>query len=260
VHSATIQLHALPGIPAVREGEDLARLIEDGLRQASLQLAPGDVLVLAQKIVSKSEGRLIDLASVKPGLAALQLAVEVQKDARVVELILSESRRVVRKRPGLLIVEHRLGYIMANAGLDQSNTGPNDGHEYALLLPRNPDASALRLREILESRHGPGLGVIINDSFGRPWRRGTVGVALGASGIPALLDLRETPDLFGRVLKTTVVGHADEIAAAASLLMGQADEGRPVVLLRGIRPECATRYAESPAAQLVRGPEEDLFR
>ena len=257
---AAIQLYALPGIPAVRKGDDLVLLIEAGLQRAQLRLQEGDVLVLAQKIVSKSQGRLIDLADVTPGPIAVELAAEVDKDPRVVELILSESRRVVRKRPGLLIVEHRLGYIMANAGLDQSNTGPADSREYALLLPLDPDGSALELHEALERRHCKGLGVVINDSFGRPWRRGTVGVALGASGISALLDLRETPDLFGRTLKTSVVGHADEIASAASLLMGQADEGRPVVLVRGSRPAGQKRHADNSAAQLVRDEQEDLFR
>lgn len=258
--AAGILLYALPGIPAVREGDDLSLLIDEGLLRGGLRLGAGDVLVLAQKIVSKAEGRQVDLATVVPGPAALQLAAEVQKDARVVELILSESRRVVRKRPGLLIVEHRRGFIMANAGLDQSNTGAADGREYALLLPLDADASARKLRESMERRHGGGLAVVINDSFGRPWRRGTVGVALGSSGLPALLDLRETRDLFGRMLKTTTVAHADELASAASLLMGQADEGRPVVLVRGARPANARAQADLPASELVRPPEEDLFR
>jgi coenzyme F420-0:L-glutamate ligase / coenzyme F420-1:gamma-L-glutamate ligase len=260
VGAASIELHALAGIPAVREGDDLAALVEQALSRAQLQLRSGDILVFAQKVVSKAEGRLVDLASVAPGPQALIVAEEVQKDPRVVELILSEARRIVRKRPGLLIVEHRLGFIMANAGLDQSNTTTPDGREYALLLPIDPDASARVLRARLESRHVHGLGVVINDSFGRPWRRGTVGVALGASGLAALLDLRETPDLFGRTLKTTIVAHADEIAAAASLVMGQADEGRPVVLVRGARPASPRGQADVPARDLLRPPEEDLFR
>lgn len=258
--TAAIELHALPGIPAVRQGSDLAAIVGDGLQRAGLQLRDGDVLVLAQKVVSKAEGRLVDLATVSPGPQALAIAQEVGKDPRVVELILSESRRVVRKRPGLLIVEHRLGFIMANAGVDQSNVSAPDGPDCALLLPQDPDASAAALRARLEARHGCRLGVVINDSFGRPWRRGTVGVALGASGVASLLDLRETPDLFGRTLKSTVIAHADELASAASLLMGQADEGRPVVLVRGARPASPRAQADVPARELLRPEQEDLFR
>lgn len=255
-----ISIRALTGIPPVRAGDDLPGLIEDGLRSAGLGLQAGDVVVIAQKIVSKAEGRLVDLESVRPGAQALQLAREVQKDARIVELILSESRRVVRKRPGLLIVEHRLGFVMANAGVDQSNTAADDGPQYALLLPEDPDASARTIREQLERRHGARIGVLINDSFGRPWRRGTVGVALGTSGLPALLDLRGRPDLFGRPLRTTVVAHADEIAAAASLLMGQADEGRPVVLVQGAPFMDPGRHPPGCIGDIVRPEHEDLFR
>lgn len=258
--SPPIQICSLPELPAVHRGDDLVGLIEDGLRRASLHLEAGDVVVLAQKIVSKAEGRLVDLESVTPGTAARQLAMEVQKDPRIVELILSESRRIVRKRPGVLIVEHRLGFVMANAGVDQSNTGSAGMPECALLLPEDPDRSAHQIRERLESLYGCGLGVVINDSFGRPWRQGTVGVAIGASGLPVLLDLREGPDFFGRVLKTSIVAHADEIASAASLLMGQANEGRPIVLVRGVQFTVTSGHQHGRAHDLVRPADEDLFR
>lgn len=250
-----LELIALPDFPQVEAGDDLARLVREGLVRAGATLQQHDVLVLAQKIVSKAEGRLIDLADIAPSAEAVKLAGEVLKDPRLVELVLRESRRVVRARPNVLIVEHRLGFIMANAGIDQSNVRA-DGRELALLLPEDPDASAGRLRSQLAERAGVTLGVVINDSFGRPWRRGTTGVAIGSAGLPALLDRRGEPDLYGRTLQVTMIGYADEIAASASLLMGQADEGQPVVLLRGLNWSAA----ENPAANLVRSEAEDLFR
>ncbi|MCS0504221.1 coenzyme F420-0:L-glutamate ligase [Ancylobacter mangrovi] len=247
---ARLELIALPGLPMVRPGDDLAALLAQALAGAGLELRAGDVLVLAQKIVSKAEGRLVRLAEVTPSAAALALAEETGKDPALVELILSESRRVVRRRPGVLIVEHRLGFIMANAGIDQSNVGEG----MALLLPADPDASAERLRTALGAPEG--VGVVINDSFGRPWRRGTAGVAIGAAGLPALVDRRGEADLFGRPLQVTMIALADEIAAAASLLMGPAAEGRPAVLVRGL----SWSAPASPAATLIRPEEEDLFR
>jgi coenzyme F420-0:L-glutamate ligase/coenzyme F420-1:gamma-L-glutamate ligase len=252
----SVQLSAVRGLKPIERGDDLAALIAAAFAENDLALREGNVVVVAQKIVSKSEGRLVDLATVAPSPRAIALAGEVGKDPRLVEAILSESVRVVRKRPGLLIVEHRLGFVMANAGVDQSNVAAPDGRQGVLLLPENPDASAASLRERLRTLTGATVGVIINDSFGRAWRRGTVGVALGAAGLPALIDLRGRPDLFGRTLEVSVIGFADEIAAAASLLMGQADEGRPVVLVRGL----AWSASPSPAASLVRPAEEDLFR
>jgi coenzyme F420-0:L-glutamate ligase/coenzyme F420-1:gamma-L-glutamate ligase len=251
-----VELLALPGLPMVQAGDDLAGLIDAGFERAGIRPRAGDVVAVAQKIVSKAEGRMIDLASVTPSARAQSLAQEVQKDPRLVELILSESVRVVRSRPNVLIVEHRLGFVMANAGIDQSNVALQDGVERALLLPSDPDGSAEALRAHLSVKHGVTLGVVIIDSFGRPWRRGTVGVAIGAAGLPALLDLRGNPDLFGRVLQVTITGFADEIAAAASLVMGQADEAQPVVLVRGL----TWAAAANPAAELVRPPAEDLFR
>ena len=246
-----VDLRALPGIPMVKPGDDLAALIGEGLARAGLELRAGDVIVVAQKIVSKAEGRTVDLASVTPSPRAVALGAEVQKDPRLVELILSESVRVVRSRPNVLIVEHRLGFVMANAGIDQSNVAPQDGVERALLLPVDPDGSAEALRAKLSAS-----AVVIIDSFGRAWRRGTVGIAIGAAGLPALLDLRGNPDLFGRILQVSISGFADEIAAAASLVMGQGDEAQPVVLIRGLTWSAPA----NPAAELVRPATEDLFR
>ena len=251
-----LTIFALPAIPMVQPGDDLATLIEAGFARAEIVPRDGDVLVIAQKIVSKAEGRIVDLATVTPSPRAVALAEEVGKDPRAVEVILSESVRVVRSRPGVLIMEHRLGFVMANAGVDQSNVGPQDGAQRLLLLPHDPDASATALRAQLAARTGASLAIIINDSFGRAWRRGTAGVAIGAAGLPALLDLRGQPDLFGRTLEVSIIGFADEIAAAASLLMGQAAEAQPVVLVRGL----AWTAPESNAVALVRPAQEDMFR
>jgi coenzyme F420-0:L-glutamate ligase/coenzyme F420-1:gamma-L-glutamate ligase len=243
---AALQLFALPGLPMVQAGDDLAGLLSAAMARAGLAPQQGDVLAVAQKIVSKAEGRSIALASVQPSVTAHELAEQTGKDARLVELILSESEYVVRARPNLIIVKHRLGFVMANAGIDQSNIGA-DGH--ALLLPRDPDGSAAALAARL------GLPVVITDSFGRAWRRGTVGVAIGAAGLPALCDLRGQPDLFGRTLMVSITGFADEIAAAAGLVMGQGAEGQPAVLVRGL----SWSGAANPAAELLRPAQEDLF-
>jgi len=251
-----LHIVALPGLPLVQHGDDLAGLMASALDSAGLALRSGDVVVVAQKVVSKAEGRMVDLATVEPSPHAVELAAETHKDPQLVELILSESARVVRKRPGVLIVEHRLGFVMANAGVDQSNVAPLDGVQRVLLLPQNPDRSAEQLRLRLEALTGVSIAVIINDSFGRAWRLGTASVAIGAAGLPALIDLRGKPDLFGRALEVSVIGFADEIAAAASLLMGQADEAMPVVLVRGLQ----WSGPDSPAARIVRPSAEDLFR
>ena len=251
-----VEIFAVPGIPLVRRGDDLVELIGKGLALAGSVLRSGDVLVLAQKIVSKSEGRMVDLATVEPSTEAIELAVKIQKDPRLVELILSESVRVVRARPGVLIVEHRLGFVMANAGVDQSNVSSPDEPQRALLLPLDPDGSAATLRERVLQKFGVPVAVIINDSFGRAWRRGTCSVAIGAAGLPSLMDLRGVPDLFGRQLQVSVTGHADEIAAAASLVMGQGAEGQPVVVVRGL----TWRGPDTAASELVRPATEDMFR
>jgi coenzyme F420-0:L-glutamate ligase/coenzyme F420-1:gamma-L-glutamate ligase len=251
-----LRLMALPNFPLVTHGDDLAALTAAALARAGITLAADDVLVIAQKVVSKAEGRRVNLAEVIPSTRALGLARIVQKDPRLVELVLRESVRVVRCAKDVLIVEHRLGFIMANAGIDQSNVADPRGGDFALLLPEAPDASAARLRERLAELTGCKPGVLISDSFGRPWRTGTVGVAIGCAGFPATLDLRGESDLFGRPLRVTVVGHADEVAAAASIVMGQAAEARPVVLVRGV----VNRGSHQPATALLRPPEQDLFR
>jgi len=251
-----LTLTAVPDMPLVRPGDDLAALLADRLIAAALVPQDGDVLVLAQKIVSKAEGRIVDLAAVTPSRRAAALGAEVGKDPRLVEIILSESVRVVRHRLNLLIMEHRLGFVMANAGVDHSNLAAPGAPEQVLLLPQDPDGSARRLRAALMGRFGVTIAVVITDSFGRAWRRGSAGIAIGAAGLPALVDLRGTPDLFGRILEVTLVGLADEIAASASLLQGQGAEGQPAVLLRGL----VWSAPDAPAAALVRPPAEDLFR
>ncbi len=270
--AAELRLIALPDFPVVQPGDDLAALTLAALSRAGLALRAGDLLVYAQKIVSKAEGRQVALSSVSPSARAQELAGIVQKDARLVELVLREARRVVRAAKDVLIVEDRRGLIMANAGIDQSNvagSGANAAEqEQALLLPQDPDASAAQLAARLGQLSGTAApALIISDSFGRPWRLGTVGVAIGCAGLASLLDLRGQKDLFGRTLRVTVVGHADELAAAASLVMGQADEGRPVVLVRGLGAlqSAATRAASAsehhrPASALIRPAAEDLFR
>lgn len=252
--TARLELFAIPGLPMVQAGDNLPALILAGLERAGQVLQDRDVVVIAQKIVSKAEGRTVDLADVVPSPEAMKLAAEVGKDPRIVEVVLSDSVKVVRSRPNLMIMQHRLGFVMANAGVDQSNVAEADGHHRALLLPLDPDGSAEAIRSAL-APHAE-VGVVISDSFGRPWRRGTAGVAIGAAGIPAVIDLRGQPDLFGRILEVSIIGFADEIAAAASLLQGQAAEAQPVVVVRGL-----TWHAPSlPVADVIRPPEEDLFQ
>lgn len=253
---AELRLVALSGLPMVRPGDDLADLILQALERGGERLKDGDVVVVAQKIVSKSEGRTVAIDTVEPSPRAVQLAQETGRDARIVELILSESEEVLRSSYDVIVVVHRLGFVMANAGIDQSNVAQGNGAGVALLLPLDPDASSTALREALRRRTGADVGIIINDSHGRPFRTGTVGVALGVAGLPGLLDLRGRPDLFDRKLRITEVGLADELAAAASLLMGQADEGRPVVLVRGV----PYPRRDGNARELVRPRDRDLFR
>lgn len=251
-----LSLHVLPAVPLIKQGDNLAAIVLQALDAGALVLEDGDVLVVAQKIVSKSEGRTVQLCSVQPSAEALQLAREVNKDPRLVELILRESLEVVRHRLDVLIVEQRTGFVMANAGIDMSNVEQSGQDESALLLPLDPDKSCAELRAALRQATGADVGIVINDSHGRAWRNGTVGVAIGVAGLPALLDMRGHPDLFGRKLQITEVAMADEIAAAASLLMGQADEGAPLVLLRGI----AYPRRDGVARELVRSRQLDMFR
>jgi len=250
-----LTLTALHPLPEVLPGSDLAALLATALEAAHLRLATPDVLVVAQKVVSKAEGRYVELASVTPGARALELAAVTGKDARLVELVLGESTEVLRARRDVLIVRHRTGLVMANAGIDRSNLAPGAG-ERVLLLPQDPDASAQALRTALAARLGIACGLIISDSFGRPWRRGVVNVAIGAAGVPSLLDRRGEPDRAGRRLEVTEVALADALAAAAGLLMGEADEGTPAVLIQGAR----RAGAELPARALLRPLAEDLFR
>jgi coenzyme F420-0:L-glutamate ligase/coenzyme F420-1:gamma-L-glutamate ligase len=250
------RLVALAGVPLVRAGDDLAAIVVDALAVSSERLQDGDVVVIAQKIVSKAEGRTVRLAAVTPSARALALAREIDKDPRLIELILAESNSIVRQRRDVVVVEHRLGFVMANAGIDLSNVEQGDADDTALLLPVDPDGTCARLRGALEALTDARAAVIINDSHGRAFRNGTVGVAIGVSGLPALADLRGRPDLFGRRLRITEVAAADEIASAASVLMGQADEGRPIVLARGF----PVSPGDGAAAALVRPSRLDLFR
>ncbi len=254
----TLTLTALSEIPLIKPGDDLIKIILDSLSVSKIALQDGDVLVLAQKIVSKAEGRLVNLNDVKPSDQALALGEKTEKDPRLVELILNESSEVLRTRQGLMVVEHKLGFVCANAGIDHSNVRGEwgDDYDWVLLLPENPDASAVALRSALELASGVLVGVLIIDSHGRAWRIGTVGVAIGMSGVPGLADLRGEKDLFGFELQVTEVGVADELAAAASLVMGQVAEGTPVVHVRGL----PYSLRESKLPELLRAKEKDLFR
>jgi len=249
-------LSALPGIPEIRPGDDLAVVIAAALDDLGLTPERHDILIVAQKVVSKSEGRFVDLSSITPSPQARDLAALTEKDPRLVQIILRESEQILRHKPGVIVVVHRLGLVMANAGIDRSNLGPDNGREIVLLLPENPDGSAAKLRSRLEARYDVPLGVVISDSFGRAWRNGVVNVALGAAGLPALVDARGNPDRDGRTLKVTQIAIADALAAAAGLVMGEGREGHPVVHVRGV-PRAAP---EVTAAALIRPAEEDLFR
>lgn len=247
---------ALHGIPEVRPGDALDAHITHALEAAALELPPDTIVVVAQKIVSKAEGRFAWLDEVKPSSQALELARITGKDPRLVALTLAESTRVLRAVPGVLIVRHRLGYVMANAGIDLSNVPGEGGRERALLLPLAPDRSAAALRAALRERTGKSVGVIISDSFGRPWRNGVVNVALGSAGIPALIDRRGEPDRHGRTLQITQTAFADAIAAGAAVMMGEGDEGMPVVLANGFLPAAP----EVDCKALLRPLEADLFQ
>lgn len=252
-----LSLMSIPNIPHIQPGDNLAELLLDALTKAGIILQDGDVLAVAQKIVSKAEGRIVHLQDVIPSPEAEALAAEVLKDSRIVELVLQESEEISRKKPGVLVVRHKLGFTSANAGIDRSNVSPNaEAEEAVLLLPVDPDASASSIRQTIHDKFGVAVGVVITDSHGRPFRLGTVGVAIGVAGLPALWDRRGEHDLYGYELQHTDVGVADEIAAAAGLLMGQAAEGQPVVLLRGLSYPSIT----GKASDLIRPKELDLYR
>ena len=265
-----LRIRALSGLPPVRPGDDPGALLADALARARESLRDGDVVVVAQKIVSKAEGRTVRLADVVPSPRALELAARTEKDPRAVEAILGESVEVVRAAPGVLIVETRHGIVLANAGADMSNVEHDEEDDRLLLLPEDPDASADRLRAALAARASDDagdrgrslrIGVIVADSVGRAWREGTVGLAIGVSGLPARLDRRGEPDLFGRPLHVTEVGIADSIASAASIVMGEGAEGRPAALVRGLSFEGRSEAERAGRARdLVRPRERDLFR
>jgi|LULL01.1.fsa_nt_gb coenzyme F420-0:L-glutamate ligase/coenzyme F420-1:gamma-L-glutamate ligase len=260
--SVSLTLTALEGIPLVNPGDDLSALILHSLEQTKLKLEDGDILIIAQKIISKSEGRFVRLNEVIPSEQALELAKTTGKDPCLVELILSESHKVVRYGHGVIVTENHQGVVLANGGIDQSNVDSVGGTEQVLLLPKNPDASAASIQKELEQKFKVNVAVIINDSIGRAWRNGTIGTALGVSGLPALLDLRGQPDLFGKPLLVSQQAVADELSSAASLLQGQAGEGLPVVLIRGykISASAGSDMVDSGASALIRPREKDLIR
>jgi coenzyme F420-0:L-glutamate ligase/coenzyme F420-1:gamma-L-glutamate ligase len=253
-----LTLTPLQHIPLIRHGNDLADIVVKALLENNIVLADDDILVFAQKIISKAEGRAVNLATITPSPQALELAKQTEKDPRVVELILQESNEVLRIRVGAIIVEHKLGFVCANAGIDHSNVaGAGDAaEEWVLLLPADPDRSAEELRQAVQAQTGKRIGVLVIDSHGRAWRNGTVGAAIGIAGLPGLQDLRGQPDLFGYALQVTQVGVADELAAAASLVMGQAAEMTPVVHARGF----PYPLREGNLKELIRPKEQDLFR
>ena len=254
----SLTLTPLQHIPLIRRDDNLADIVLKSLPKNNLQLQDNDILVFAQKIISKAEGRQVNLNSVVPSARANKIAEEIEKDARLIELILNESNEVLRTRPGTIVVEHKLGFVCANAGIDHSNVagdGSSD-EEWVLLLPENPDRSAGNLRTILEKETGKHIGILIIDSHGRAWRNGTAGTTIGLSGIPGLIDRRGDQDLFGYVLKNTVIGVADELAAAASLMMGQTNEGTPIVHARGF----PYPLQEGSLKDIVREKKTDLFR
>jgi coenzyme F420-0:L-glutamate ligase/coenzyme F420-1:gamma-L-glutamate ligase len=254
-----LEVTALPGLPLITAGDDLAALVTEALTRARLTLQDGDVVVVASKVVSRAEGRFVDLSTVEPSEAARAVAATTAKDARLCELILRESQKVSRVARGALVVRHRLGHVYGDAGIDASNARPEGAAPgsgpWALLLPVDPDASADRLRRALHDRSGAAIGVVISDSFGRPFRLGTVGAAVGVAGLPALWDQRGGRDLHGRVLEHTMTALADQIAAAADLVAGQAAEGRGAVLVRGL----SFPVGQHSAAELCRPMDQDLY-
>jgi len=263
----SLTLTPLQHIPLIRQDDNLADVVVNVLQENNIALEDNDIIVFAQKIVSKAEGRTVNLAMVTPSERAIELAKQTEKDPRLVELILQESNEVIRTRVGAIIVEHKLGFVCANAGIDHSNVSPllpeeeglemrENSENWVLLLPKNPDDSAEKIRSEIQSKTGKRVGILIIDSHGRAWRNGTVGTAIGVAGLPALEDLRGTPDLFGFKLQVTQVGVADELAAAASLMMGQAAEGTPVVHVRGF----PYPMRDGKLEELIRPKDQDLFR
>lgn len=256
VWAADITVTAIKGFPLVASGFDIVAATLACLAKQELMIQSGDIFVFTQKIVSKAEGREVNLKDVVPGAEARKLSIETGKDPRLIELILSESEQIIRKASDLIVAEHRLGIILANAGIDHSNIRADDVGDWVLLLPLNPDSTSRRYRQQIYKSTEKDVGVIISDSVGRAWRNGTVGLAIGVAGLPAIEDHRGKPDLFGVPLISSQEAIADELASAASLVQGQAAEGRPVALIRGIE----TKDEASSAKSLIRPKEVDLFR
>ncbi len=246
-----VRLLSLPGIPEIRAGRDLVKCVIDAARRAAIRFESDDILVIAQKIVSKAEGAVARLTTVRPSPQARSLAAGLKKDPRAIQVVLNESRRIIRS-DHVLITETHHGFVCANAGVDHSNV---PGDHVVTLLPRHPDRSAKKFAAALRKRTGKRIAVIISDTFGRPWRLGLTNVAIGAAGVPVLLDLRGTRDRHGKPLTATILAIADELAAAAGLLM-EKSKGSPVVLIRGYRYNPRTE----PATRIIRPAAEDLFR
>ncbi|MDC0185865.1 coenzyme F420-0:L-glutamate ligase [Gammaproteobacteria bacterium] len=253
----SLSIFAIKGIPPIQSGDPIGEIIVNGMKRNNIILEDNDVIVIAQKIISKSENRLISLSKIKPTQEAMKIAKKANKDPRVVELILQESKSIIRVSDGVVIVEHRLGHVLANAGIDRSNIESDETDEKVLLLPEDPDASAEKIRSYISKKININIGVLITDSMGRAWRLGTTGHALGSSGIKTLIDLRNNAiDLFERELQTTCIAWADQLAAAATLIMGESNEGIPVVIIKGINTPSETDSIHD----LIRPKNEDLFR
>lgn len=252
----SLSLYAVPGIPLIVPGDDLSEIIFETIGLSEFELADNDIIVIAQKIISKAEGRIVDLNSITPGSEARRIAKIAGKDPRQVELILQESNEIIRCKEGVIIVEHRSGIIMANAGIDHSNVGGSDKGEFVSLLPEDANLSAVNLRTKLQNISNKQLGVLINDSVGRAWRVGTVGLAIGSSGILPIRDLRGDKDLFGQVLRVSETADADSLACAACILMGEAADASPVVIIRGH----ALHQGEENTNSLIRSKQDDMFR
>ena len=252
----SLSLSAIPDIPLIKPGDNLAQILVSSLLKSSIKIQDNDILAIAQKIVSKSEGRIVDLNTVTPSTKAIELAQKVDKDPRQIELILSESNAIVAHKPGVIIVEHRSGIILANAGIDHSNIEGNDNQEMVSLLPEDSNKSASQLKKEIETLCNKNIGIIITDSIGRPWRLGTTGVALGSAGVQVIRDLRGDRDLFERELKVSETADVDSLASAACLLMGEGNDATPLVSIRGVE----SIKTNDDTRQLLRTQSDDLFR
>ncbi len=252
----SLSLSTIPRIPLIEPNDDLANIIFHALSSSGHKIENNDIIVVAQKIISKAEGRTVDLTTIKPSEKAIKLAEEINKDPRQIELVLSESNEIIAIKPGVIIVEHHSGVILANAGIDHSNVDNSDNKEIVCLLPKDSNESARRLKKEIENLCDKQIGIIITDSIGRPWRKGTTGVALGSAGIETIRDLRGDKDMFGCELLVSETADADSLASAACLLMGEGDNATPVILIRGYE----TVISDQDTNQLLRPKDEDMFR